>query len=85
MRRFVGGARGGKPPSLRLHLLAGGGPSEVAWLNGAVAAEGARLGVPTPVNAALAQLVDEAAADPARWAQLRGHPERLLARVQGAG
>ncbi len=84
-RRVVAGARGGKSPSLRLHLRAGEGvaggtvePSEVRWLNGAVAAEGARLGIPTPVNAALARLVDELALDPARRSQLRGNPLALL-------
>ena len=32
MRRVAGVARGGKAPSLLLHLRAGGGPSESAWL-----------------------------------------------------
>jgi 2-dehydropantoate 2-reductase len=42
-----------------------GAPTEVATINGAVAAEGARLGVPTPLNSALAALVAalEATAD----------------------
>lgn len=79
MARIVGGARGGKLPSLRLHLRAGGGPSEVAWLNGAVATAGARLGVPTPVNRTLAALVEAASADAARRDWFRGHPDRLLA------
>jgi 2-dehydropantoate 2-reductase len=67
----IGRARGGKPPSLQIRLRGGGtGPTEAPWLNGAVAAAGARLGVPTPVNMALASLVEEMAADPAagdRW------------------
>ena len=63
--RAIAGARGGKSPSLRLHVRGGGsGPTEARWLNGAVAAAGARLGVPTPVNALLATLTDEVAADP---------------------
>jgi len=78
LRRIVGGARGGKSPSLRLHLAARGGASEVAWLNGGVAREGDRLGVRTPVNAALAGLVAAAATDPALRDRLRGSPERLL-------
>ncbi|HSW40931.1 MAG TPA: 2-dehydropantoate 2-reductase N-terminal domain-containing protein, partial [Patescibacteria group bacterium] len=42
LARVVGGARGGKSPSLRLHLRGRvPGPSEVAWLNGAVARAGA--------------------------------------------
>lgn len=83
--RVIGGARGGKAPSLRLHLRDGGtGPTEVRWLNGAVADHGARLGVATPVNALLAALVDEAAADPARAAWWRGRPDRLRAAVDAA-
>jgi 2-dehydropantoate 2-reductase len=88
-RRIVAGARGGKSPSLRLHLRGRDDAStaepleasEARWLNGAVAAEGARLGIATPVNAALARLVDEAAADPARRAALRGNASALLAAI----
>ena len=50
-------------------------------MNGAVAEAGARVGVATPVNACLARLVDEIAADPARRAWFGGHPERLLAEL----
>lgn len=76
--RVVGGARGGKMPSLRLHLREGDGPSEVGWLNGAVAREGERSGVPTPVNRRLAELVDAAALDRSLRDRLAGHPERVL-------
>lgn len=80
--RAIGGARGGKSPSLRLHLRGGGtGPTEVRWLNGAVAEAGARHGVPAPVNACLAALVEEAAADPARAAWWAGRPDRLRAAI----
>jgi 2-dehydropantoate 2-reductase len=78
MTRVMGGARGGKMPSLRLHLRHAGGPTEVRWLNGAVAAAAARAGVAAPVNSRLAELVDEAAADPERRAWFRGRPGRLL-------
>jgi 2-dehydropantoate 2-reductase len=74
----IGRARGGKPPSLRIHLSAGGnGPTEAPWLNGAVAAWGARLGIPTPVNAALAALVERQAEDPAAGDRWRGNPTAL--------
>ncbi|HET7828759.1 MAG TPA: 2-dehydropantoate 2-reductase [Candidatus Limnocylindrales bacterium] len=80
--RGIAGARGGKSPSLRLHVRGGGsGPTEVAWLNGAVAAAGAAEGVPTPVNAALAGLVQEVAADPDRAAWFKGEPARLVEAV----
>jgi 2-dehydropantoate 2-reductase len=74
----IGRARGGKPPSLRLRLRGGGtGPTEAPWLNGAVAAAGERLGVPTPVNAALTSLVEELAGDAAAGARWRGQPAAL--------
>lgn len=76
--RGIAGARGGKSPSLRLHVREGGeGPTESRWLNGAVVAAGALAGVPTPVNAALAGLVEEVAADPERAAFFAGRPDRL--------
>jgi 2-dehydropantoate 2-reductase len=76
----IGRARGGKSPSLRLRLRGGGtGPTEVRWLNGAVADAGRRLGVPTPVNACLATLVDDAAGDPATATRWVGRPDLLLA------
>ncbi|MCU0483381.1 MAG: 2-dehydropantoate 2-reductase [Chloroflexi bacterium] len=78
LARVLGGARGGKMPSLRLHLRHAAGPSEVRWLNGAVAAAAAEVGVAAPVNARLATLVDEAAADPERRAWFVGRPGRLI-------
>ena len=84
--RAIAGARGGKSPSLRLHVRGGGegsgvapaaGPTEARWLNGAVATAGGRAGVPAPVNACLAALVDECAADPVRAAWFAGRPDRL--------
>lgn len=87
LTRIVGGARAGKAPSLRLQVSAAppdaacAEPTEVAWMNGAVARFGAEHGVPTPVNARLAALVDEVATDPSRRAWLRHRPERLLAEM----
>ncbi len=91
LSRAVGGARAGKAPSLRIHVQsappdrAASEPSEVPWMNGAVARGGAPLGIPTPVNALLAELVEEVAANPERRAWLRGNPERLLAELAAAG
>ena len=78
LRRVIGGARAGKPPSLQLHLREGRGPSEARWLNGAVAREGRRLGVPVPVNARLEALLGSATSDPAIRARYVGRPDRLL-------
>jgi 2-dehydropantoate 2-reductase len=48
--------------SSMLQDLLRGAPTEAATINGAVAREGARLGIPTPLNAALAALVEAAEA-----------------------
>lgn len=80
LRRVVGGARGGKPPSLALHVRAAadlgrgggaGGGSEAPWLNGGVARAAVAAGLAAPINAMLAALVDEVAASPDRRAALR--------------
>jgi 2-dehydropantoate 2-reductase len=87
LTRIVGGARAGKVPSLRIGVRSVPAdaplrePTEVAWMNGAVAQTGAEFGIATPVNACLAALVDEVAADPKRRAWFGGHPERLLAEL----
>ncbi len=84
MRRVVAAARGGKDPSLRLHAASGSGPSEVHWLNGAVARAADRLGLAAPVNRRLADLVDEVVADPERRAWFRGRLDRLVDAVNVA-
>jgi 2-dehydropantoate 2-reductase len=83
LQRIVGGARGGKDPSLRLHVRSGSGPSEVAWLNGAVVREADRLHLPAPVSRGLAELVDAVVADPDRRAWFRGRPDRLVDAIAG--
>ncbi|HEX9117383.1 MAG TPA: ketopantoate reductase C-terminal domain-containing protein, partial [Anaerolineae bacterium] len=67
-------------PSLQL-ALAAGRPSEVAWLNGAVARCGAEAGIPTPVNAAYARLVTALTAGQVSRDVYRGQPARLAAEI----
>jgi 2-dehydropantoate 2-reductase len=80
-RRVVGGARGGKDPSLRVHTRSGAGPSEVDWLNGAVATAAERFGGSAPVNRRLTTLVHEVLADPARADWFRRRPDRLISEI----
>jgi 2-dehydropantoate 2-reductase len=82
MRRIVGGARGGKDPSLRIHATSGTGPSEVQWLNGAVARAADRLGFSAPVNRRLTDVLEEVLADPERRAWFKGRPDRLVEAVE---
>ena len=91
LARAIGGARGGKSPSLRLHVRGGDGvapqpgPTEVRWLNGAVAREATALGLGGAlVNARLEALVDEVASDPERAAWFAGRPDRLREAVDAA-
>jgi 2-dehydropantoate 2-reductase len=84
--RGIAGARGGKSPSLRLHVRGGGaGPTEARWLNGAVAEAGAAVGVPTPVNEALFSLVETVADDPEQAARFAHQPGELADAVAAWG
>ena len=82
--RVVGAGRGGKRPSLHLHLAGGSGaPTEVEWLNGAVALAASRLNMAAPLNARLTELVEACNGDPERRAWFRGRPDRLVEAVTG--
>lgn len=81
MRRQIASGRGGKMPSLFLDLQAGRRELEIDVLNGAVVAAGERVGVPTPVNRALTEIVGGLAADCVDPARFRNNPEALLAAV----
>jgi 2-dehydropantoate 2-reductase len=76
LRRSVAGGRGSKMPSLR-EGLAAGKRSEVAWLNGAVAAAGAATGIRTPVNHAYTDLLSALAQGREEWSAWRDQPRRL--------
>jgi 2-dehydropantoate 2-reductase len=83
LARVVGAGRGDKAPSFAYDV--GRGRSEVAWLNGAVAQEGLRLGPPAPANALLTRILMELVEgriDPARYHR---KPEALLAEAARAG
>lgn len=82
LRRLVSGGRGSKMPSLH-SALASDKPSEVNWLNGAVAGHGARLGIPTPVNRALAEVLTALTEGRESRDAWRGRPGRLAGLAQG--
>ena len=65
LKERIGGGRGEKRPSLALDLARGKRQTEVDWLNGAVEMAAREYGMRTPVNATLAALVRQLAADPA--------------------
>jgi 2-dehydropantoate 2-reductase len=78
LRRVVGAGRGGKMPSFHTDLQAGRGKTEVRWINGAVARQGAERGVPTPVNQALTEIVEALSAGKLNRDEFRRRPEALL-------
>jgi 2-dehydropantoate 2-reductase len=82
MAHTIAGARGTKPPSLLLDLRRAKTQTEVAVLNGAVAAAGLERGVPTPVNAVYARVLNDIAHTPPLWAKYRERPDRLEAEVE---
>lgn len=77
MRRIVGGARGGKMPSLHMDLSRGKTHNEVAWLNGAVVRQGRVAGIPTPVNALLNDTLLTLASNGGEWEGWRHNHDRL--------
>ncbi len=81
-QRVIAGGRGGKMPSLHMDLARGKAESEVTVLNGAVVQAGQRLGIPTPVNAALLATLTDIAQGKADWDTFRGRPDRLVAIVE---
>lgn len=94
LRRSIAHGRGDKMPSFYYDVArADGAPAvhpsvrprcEVEWLNGAVVTLGRQLGIATPVNAALTEVLSGLVAgreDAATWA---GQVERWVERCEGA-
>lgn len=83
LRSFVAGGRGSKMPSLHVALSAGK-PSEVGWLNGAMAEHAIRLDRPAPVNRVLNDVLSALTAGREPRSAWRGQPQRLLERLDPA-
>lgn len=80
----IGGARGGKMPSLHIDLHSNKGRSEVRWLNGAVVATGEKVGVPTPVNRVLTSTVLSLVENPTERDGWKANHNRLWQTVRRA-
>ncbi len=83
LRHVVASGRGAKKPSF--HYDIGRGRSEVRWLNGVVADEAARMGLPAPANRVLTDTMlglVESRLSPAAFAN---QPAALLALAERAG
>lgn len=82
LTRIVTSGRGNKIPSFHLDLMAGKGKNEVVYHNGAVARAGAAVGVRTPVNAALNDILLQLANNEIDYEQFNGKPKQLVAAVK---
>jgi 2-dehydropantoate 2-reductase len=77
--QIVNRGRGEKKPSL--HYDIGRGRSEIAWLNGAVANYGRKLGVPTPTNQMLTQTLLDLVHNRRSHEEFLNQPQALLKQV----
>jgi 2-dehydropantoate 2-reductase len=81
LRRPIARGRGEKIPSLWEDIERGRSQSEVEVLNAAVSREGARLGIPTPVNATLTEVLTGLASGRYARSAFRQNPDALLSMV----
>ncbi len=77
----LGKGRGAKMPSFHIDLYAGQKQSEVTYLNGAVVRAGKRLGVETPVNQTLNEILEGLANGTLDKKKFNYHPEEILVRI----
>lgn len=82
LSNLVTSGRGNKMPSFHIDIMAGREQNEVAYHNGAVSEAGERLGIPTPVNQALNDILIKIAHRDIDYEVFNGRPKRLVAEVQ---
>jgi 2-dehydropantoate 2-reductase len=82
LQPMVGGGRGDKPPSLLVDMRSGKTQSEIDELNGAIVQAGKTIGVKTPVNTVLVDIVHDLLAGKADRADWRGNVDRLVELTQ---
>jgi 2-dehydropantoate 2-reductase len=83
LHRVVSTGRGDKLPSFNYDIARG--RSEVHWLNGAVVHQGTHLGVPTPANQILTEMMVDLVEGRVAHDQYRDRPEQLIQRAVKAG
>ncbi|MFQ5421390.1 MAG: ketopantoate reductase family protein [Anaerolineae bacterium] len=81
LTKQVVGGRGDKMPSFQIDLVNGAGNSEVQFHNGAIARHGAAVGVLTPVNAVLNEVLMKLTRQELDWREFDGRPNKLLAEI----
>ena len=82
LAKLVAEGRGDKMPSFHIDLTTGKGKSEVVYHNGAIAKAGKEQGIPTPVNAALTDILWKLTLEKLDWREFNGRPKRLIQEVK---
>ena len=82
LARIIGEARGEKMPSFQIDLSRGKNRNEVIYHNGAVARQGLEVGVPTPVNTTLTDILLKLVRKEADWQKYNGKPEALIREIE---
>ena len=82
LTNVVSKGRGDKMPSFQIDLMSGKGKTEVIYHNGAIAKAGRAKNIPTPVNAALTNILVGLAKQELDWRDYDGKPSLLLAEVK---
>ncbi len=85
LTQMVTRGRGEKMPSFALDLTAGKKESEVLYHNGAIAKAGRELGIPTPVNTALTDILLKLARQELDWHTYSGNVKQLVAEINRYG
>lgn len=81
LARIVSAGRGNKMPSFHIDLMAGRTQNEVSFHNGRVSEIGRQLGVTTPVNTALNDILIKIAYKEIDYQRFNGRPRQLVAAV----
>ena len=81
LAKLVADGRGDKMPSFHIDLTSGKGKSEVVYHNGAIAKVGKAHSIPTPVNAALTDILWKLTLEKLDWREFNGRPKRLVQEV----
>jgi 2-dehydropantoate 2-reductase len=81
LTQAVAKGRGEKMPSFHIDLYSQRGKSEVSYLNGSVARFGNKLGVPTPVNSALTEILQDLTEQAIPLTTYAHLPEKLIEKI----
>jgi 2-dehydropantoate 2-reductase len=82
MLRSIGKGRGNKMPSFHIDLHSGRGRSEVEYLHGAVVRAGDKLGIPTPVNHRLTEILHGLTIGQIPVDAYRHKPDKLVKEIE---